>query len=199
MMPSAAGTMSRPIQRGFLPVINTAVTKLRTRQEYDMNRFFLFAFLVLMLASPVNAKEDKERSVVADTPEKFELLMLAVRQEMAPGKRYEFLSTRNRNTVNHNLDLMNQMLINAGSVAEMNEARKVELFTMQEEVNGILARNAADRLVCTYVAPVGSHIPKKRCHTVRELAESKADFKRKAREMQTEQLAVDASTNNFLN
>jgi hypothetical protein len=94
---------------------------------------------------------------------------------------------------------MEQMLIEAGSVENMDDAAKVKLFSMQEEVNGILARNADDRLVCTHVAPVGSHIPKTVCHTVRELAISKKDYNSKAREMQNEQLGVDASTNNFLN
>ncbi|MGB0133683.1 hypothetical protein [Dokdonella sp.] len=159
-----------------------------------MRKILMFLMLSLMLASPLSAKKSQEEAVVADTPEKFELLVLAIRQEMAPGKRYEFLSRRNRDTVNHQLDLMQQMLVKAGSVSNMSDESRVKLFSMQEEVNGILARNAEDRLVCTHVAPVGSHIPKTICHTVRELAASKRDYESKANRMINEQLAVDAAS-----
>lgn len=161
-----------------------------------MRQVLMFSILSLMLASPLSAKKPEEKAVVADTPEKFELMVAAIREEMAPGKRYEFVSKRNRDTVNHNLDLMDQMLTEAGSVSNMDDATKVELFSMQEEVNGILARNADDRLVCTHVAPVGSHIPKTVCHTVRELAASKKKYNAKANEMINEQLAVDAASRN---
>lgn len=168
-----------------------------------MRNIFLFLVLSLMLAAPSYAKkaEEKteEKAVVADTPEKFEVLVAAIRQEMESGGRYEFLSTTNRDTVNKQLDLMDEMLIKAGSVSAMDHGTQVKLFSMQEDVNGILARNASDRLVCTHVAPVGSHIPKTVCHTVAELAKSKRDYETKARNMINEQLAVDANTQNGLN
>ncbi|MEZ5461342.1 hypothetical protein [Dokdonella sp.] len=163
-----------------------------------MRNVFLFLTLSLMFASPLSAKKAEEKAVVADTPEKFEVLVLAVREEMAPGKRYEFLDRRNRETVNHQLDLMQQMLIEAGSVSAMDQETKVKLFSMQEEVNGILARNADDRLVCTHVAPVGSHIPKTTCHTVREIAANRAEGRRQSQELVNEALATEAIRNNGL-
>ncbi|MGB0133682.1 hypothetical protein [Dokdonella sp.] len=155
-----------------------------------------FLILSLMLASPLHAGKVEEKVVVADTPEKFQLLVVTIQEEMVPGERYEFLSTYNRNAVNQNLEIMQQMLIRAGSVANMDESTQLKLFSIQEEVNGILARNADDRLVCTYVAPVGSHIPKKRCHTVRQIAENRKKFKGQMGSLQNEQLGADANANN---
>lgn len=162
-----------------------------------MRNSFLLAILGLMLAAPLYAKKEEEKAVVADTPEKFELLVATIKEQMEPGERYEFLSTQNRKEVDQDLELMSQMLILAGSVANMDESTRMKLFSIQEHVNGILARNADDRLVCTYVAPVGSHIPKKRCHTVRQLALSRRAYKDQATDLQNQQLGVDANTNNF--
>ena len=159
-----------------------------------MRNIYLFLILSLMLAAPSYAKKAEEKAVAADTPEKFEALVTTIRGQMAPGERYEFLSNTNRNTVNHKLDLMDQMLIKAGSVSAMDHQTQVELFAMQEEVNGILARNASDRLVCTHVAPVGSHIPKTICHTVAELARSKKKYDSYSHELVNGQLAVDAAS-----
>jgi hypothetical protein len=136
-----------------------------------MRNTLFVLFLSVLLSPPLLAKKAEEKAVVADTPEKFQLLVVNIREEMAPDERYEFLSTKDRDTVNHRLDLMEQMLIEAGSVANMNHETQVKLFSMQEEVNGILARNADDRLVCTHVAPVGSHIPKTKCMTARQARE----------------------------
>ncbi|MEZ5461341.1 hypothetical protein [Dokdonella sp.] len=163
-----------------------------------MRNLVSLVILTFMFASPLGAKEAEEKAVVADTPEKFEVLVSSIREEMAPGKRYEFLSTRNQATVNQNLDLMGKMLERAGSVANMDDSTQMELLSIQEETNGILARNAEDRLVCTYVAPVGTHIPKKTCHTVRQLAENRRKFRSQLGDLQKEQLSIDgAATSRF--
>ena len=138
--------------------------------------WLLAAFvLVLAVTGPLAAKPADRKAVHADTPEKFARVVLAVRQEMAPGKRYEFLGMGDRQIVNDSLDRMAGMLEKAGSVDAMSQEEKTQLFSIQEKVNGLLARNADDRLVCEHVAPVGSHIPTTTCHTVRELAVSRSN------------------------
>ena len=161
-----------------------------------MRHTFLFLILGLLLAGPLHAKKAEEKAVVADTPEKFEVLVATIREQMTPGERYEFLSEKNRGIVNQKLDQMDQMLIAAGSVSAMEHENQVKLFSLQEEVNGILARNASDRLVCTHETHVGSHIPKTTCHTVAELARSKKNYETQARELINGQLAVDAASRN---
>ena len=143
-----------------------------------MSRLTLFLLASLIaFSSAVVAKQPERKAVKADTPEKFELLVTAIQQEMAPGKRYEFLNKFDRRVVNDSFDRMGAMLTSAGSVDAMSPEQKANLFSIQEKVNGLLARNADDRLVCTHSSPTGSHIPMTTCHTMRELANSRAAAK----------------------
>jgi hypothetical protein len=137
----------------------------------DYKRWLLV--LLVAFCAPLAAKKPEPAIQKADTPEKFEIVSNAIRQEMAPGKRYEFLNAYNRRVVEDSLDHMQSMLTKAGSVDAMSQEEKTELFSYQEKANGILARNADDRLVCTHASPTGSHIPMTTCHTVRELASSR--------------------------
>lgn len=158
-----------------------------------MSRFLVLMLVAFVLSAPaLHAKNPEKKAVVADTPEKFALLVEAIRQEMAPGKRYEFLDSRKRDAVNRDLDRMGEMLDKAGSVDAMSQEEKTELFSTQERVNGVLAKNADDRLVCTHRAPTGSHIPMTECKTVRELATRRAEGRRKMKEMEDSQRALDA-------
>lgn len=143
----------------------------------------LFMATIVFAATQTQARTPVEKAVIADTAEKFQLLVEAIRQEMAPGKRYEFLRDRDRETVNQALDRMAAMLAKSGTVDALNPEEKTRLFNDQEVVNGLLAKNADDRLVCTYVAPVGSHLPVKTCRTAREIAQSQAKFRRQADEL----------------
>lgn len=161
-----------------------------------MSRTQLFAIVAaVLLTAPLAAKKVEEKAVVADTPQKFEVLVEAIQQEMAPGKRYEFLDTSNRTEVNDILARMHALLVKAGSVDAMSPDQRAQLMTEQDRVNGILARNADDRLVCTHVAPVGSHLPVTRCKTVRQIAQQRAGYRNQAEEMANEQRAINANDN----
>jgi hypothetical protein len=143
-------------------------------------KLLLVPVILILLATSAHAKKVENKAVVADTSEKFSLLVEAIRQEMAPGKRYEFLSGGDRDRVNKSLDRMAAMLQKSGSVDQLTFAEKTTLFNEQESVNGLLAKNADDRLVCTYVAPVGSHLPVKTCRTAREIERSRSEFRRQS-------------------
>ena len=155
-----------------------------------MSRIAGFMILVL-LSTVVAAKPPGQKAVKADTPEKFELLVTAIQQEMAPGKRYEFLNEYNRRVVNDSLQSMDEMLTAAGSVEAMSQEQKTALFSIQEKVNGILAKNADDRLVCTHAPPTGSHIPKTECKTVRELALRRDAARSRQKDMEDSQRNFD--------
>ena len=164
-----------------------------TSEEIVMSRGRVFSFaLLLVVSSLVAAKQPDKKAVVADTPEKFDLLVTAIQQEMAPGKRYEYLNSLNRRVVNHSLDQMAAMLNVSGSVDAMSQEDKTRLFSIQEEVNGILAKNADDRVVCTHSPPTGSHIPMTECKTVRDLEQRRNAVRIKQYEMEDTQRALDA-------
>jgi hypothetical protein len=149
-----------------------------------MNKWFIgLAVCIATSVFPHVVKAaELEKIVVADTSEKFVVLAQAIRQEMAPGGRFQYITGRSRADVDKGLDAMAAMMEKAGSVAAMKEKEKIKLFNEQEKVNGLLAKNASDRLICTYVSPVGSHLPVKKCET---LGEREANRRNALRNMDT--------------
>lgn len=148
----------------------------------------LLILALVMFAAPLQAKKAVEKVVVADTAEKFEALVEKIHGQMADGERYEFMNNRDRQTVDMSFKKMSAMLTTSGTVDAMSEDEKIKLFNEQEKVNGLLARNADDRLVCTHVAPVGSHLPVKTCKTVRQIKKDQSDSNRDMNNMQNNRL-----------
>ena len=152
-----------------------------------MSRVISLVALVLMLvASPLLAKQKaQENVVIADSADKFAVLVEKIRSQMVTGQRYEFLSPTDRKLVNQSLDKMSAMLDASGSVEAMSLDDRTRLFNEQERANGILAKNADDRLICTRVAPTGSHRPVTDCKTYRETEEIRKNAKSQLRDMTT--------------
>lgn len=151
-----------------------------------------FAFAMAMVVMGAAHAKDSKDAVVADTAEKFAPLEQKIRHEMEAGGRYEFISAHDRDSVNENLDAMAALLGKSGSVASMNEADKTRLFNLQEQVNGALAQNASDRLICERVAPVGSHLPVKTCRTYGEIVRNRQNTEQFRKEMDDRSRASNA-------
>jgi hypothetical protein len=149
---------------------------LKQVEDYPMLKSLAAAMLVagMMVSSAALAKDKVEKVVVADTPARFAAVVEKVHHEMKVGGRYQFISATNGARVNTLLEQMASLLDANGSVAAMNDQDKIKLFNAQEQVNGILADNASDRLICRKVAPVGSHLPVTTCHTYGELARNRS-------------------------
>ena len=65
----------------------------------------------MLAASPVLAKKQaQENVIIADSAEKFAVLVDKIRSQMATGQRYEFLSPADRKLVNDSLDKMGSLL-----------------------------------------------------------------------------------------
>jgi hypothetical protein len=122
---------------------------------------------VACAAEKVNEK--RVAAEMADTPEKFEQLMTAVHQEMAEGGHYEFIRPDAKSQVDSDFAAMFTLMKKAGSVAQMNQDDKIQLFNHQEHVNGILTHNDSNRLICERRPPMGTNIPVTTCKTVGEI------------------------------
>ena len=62
----------------------------------------LVALVLMLVASPLFAKQKaQENVVIADSADKFAVLVEKIRSQMATGQRYEFLSPADRKLVNH--------------------------------------------------------------------------------------------------
>jgi len=123
--------------------------------------------LVLQVAS-VHAKETKP-DVKADTKDEFVAVADHVRQQMAPGGRFDSIPKNDQQTVTRDLSSMESLFDKFGKVDAMDQPSKVELFNNQSEVNAILTRHDGDRQVCEQVKPMGSNIPKTVCKTQRQI------------------------------
>jgi hypothetical protein len=126
------------------------------------------AMLLLLQAATVSAKEAKP-DVKAATKDEFAAVADHVREQMAPGGRFDAVDKNQQATVNRDLSTMQSLYDRFGTVDAMDQTSKVELYNDQSEVNAILTRNDGDREVCEQVKPMGSNIPKTVCRTQRQI------------------------------
>ncbi len=127
---------------------------------------WLMALLAVATVSAVGAKENyHEKTINADTKEKFVEIAANVRQEMEGGGRYQYVKPDERRTIDQKLTEMETLFDENGSVQSMKQDTKIKLFNDQEVVNSILTRRDRDRVICKNEAPLGSHIPVTTCHT----------------------------------
>jgi hypothetical protein len=138
-----------------------------------------FAFLLLaLLACTAGAKENyHEKHINADTRDKFEAVAADVRNEMQSGGRYEYVTADERKTIDTKLTEISALFDKNGSVADMSQDTKVQLFNDQEIVNSILTHRDRDRVICQNTAPIGSHIPVTTCHTYGQEVEAREGTK----------------------
>jgi hypothetical protein len=113
--------------------------------------------------------------VKADNKDDFAAVVAAVHQQMLPGGHYEFASKKDRADIDTQFSAMQTLFDKYGTVAQMDQASKVQLFNEQQAVNGLLTHNDSDRLICEHVAPLGSNIPKTVCRTFGELQREQRD------------------------
>lgn len=137
----------------------------------------LAAALFPAVAFAVDSADIIEKPVVADTPETFARQSAWIEQEMQPDGRYEFTKPADKQRVRVLLDQMSNLLQRTESVAAMDHASRIQLFNFQEEINGLLRHNDANRLVCESRQPIGSHIPVTTCHTYRQVEETARNTK----------------------
>ena len=121
--------------------------------------------LVGGMAGGVLADAVKAPLQSADSRAAFEQQAAAVRAQMQPQGRYQYVDPLERGKVEQDLARMGALFSRYGDVASMPQDARVALFNDQEQANGILMHNDIDRLVCQRVAPLGSRIPKTECRT----------------------------------
>ncbi|WP_243038998.1 hypothetical protein [Dyella sedimenti] len=135
------------------------------------------AMLVLLQVASVQAKETKP-DVKAETKDEFAAVADRVRQQMAPGGRFEFVDKGGHETVDRDLGGMQSLYDKFGTVDAMDQPSKIQLYNYQTEVNAILTRGDADREICEQVKPMGSNIPKTICRTNRDIQQENGQAQR---------------------
>lgn len=131
--------------------------------------------LVALLQAGVVLAYKNEVIVKAETRDDFTAVNAAVHKEMQPGGRYDLISQGEREDVDTRLAHMQSLFDKYGTVAQMDQPSKIQLFNDQEAVNAALTRRDNKRLICERIAPVGSHIPRTFCQTYGEKMQSERD------------------------
>ena len=148
-------------------------------------RFWLVGAVMgvaLLQASAVYAYKT-EVVVKAENKDDFTAVVAAVHQQMQSGGRYEFVDQNERQKIDASFADMQSLFDKYGTVAQMDQGTKVQLFNDQETVNAILTRRDDKRLVCESVAPIGSHIPRTTCRTYREIELERSNTQRLQQQM----------------
>lgn len=118
---------------------------------------------------------DGKPTINADTGAKFEAVATAVRQQMQPGGRWQFVEKNERAMIDDSFADMSKLFGQFGSVDKMDDNAKVRLLADQSTVNAILTKKDGDRLICESVIPVGSHLPVKTCRTYSQIQTEQRD------------------------
>ena len=92
-----------------------------------------------------------------------------IEEDLADGKTYAEINSRDRAEVREALDRISRELAGVDSMAELADPAKVTVFNEQERINTILTQAKADsRLVCDHSRPTGSNRKVTKCQTVAE-------------------------------
>lgn len=143
--------------------------------RWDSMRICLLGLLLLTATARFTGASTAESVVNADTPQALAATKTSVDEQMVPGGRYEFMSPERREQVEALFRDMQGMLEKSGSVAAMPERDRLQLFNLQEKLNGILTGSDSQRLVCEKRAPIGSLVPVKTCRTYGEIERQRRD------------------------
>jgi len=172
----------RRLRTGQLPIMGCPVKSL-------------FMFLMLTVAFSVSAAAARENVAAsesyfepnknADSREKLADVAANVRREMQAGGRFQFVPARERDTVNSKFSEMDGLFARSGSVAQMNDDQKTELFNAQEVINSILTERDRDRLSCKNAPIIGSHIRSQTCTTYGEQLARTENAKKQMLDWQT--------------
>jgi hypothetical protein len=122
--------------------------------------------LCLLLAAGAASAEEKAYVTRAKVePASFPALAAILHAEMRTGGRFAYVTPEERARIDAALERMARMLAGKRSLADLTEVERVAVFNGQEEVNGILAKRDAERLVCQRRLLPGSHRKETVCET----------------------------------
>jgi hypothetical protein len=93
----------------------------------------------------------------------------AIRQEMNPGGRYEFVTATEKQIIGEILDEIAKIMDKHKSANGLNERELATILNDQEQANAILTRRDGERLVCANEARTGTHITTVNCQRYAEL------------------------------
>lgn len=146
-----------------------------------VSRLALLSLLIALLAAGALADEPAP-PLKATTKDAFSAVVAGLHKEMQEGGRYAYITEREREDIEKNLDRMRALFEKSGSVDTMGKDDQVALFNAQESVNATLEKRDRDRLICERAATTGSRIATTQCRTYGEIEADREAGKKLMRE-----------------
>ena len=148
----------------------------------------LIAALALLPCRWAEARELEplDFKVTVATPADFRAQADRVRASLVDGGRHAAVPANERARVETLLGSLQTLFDRRGAGSALSESDRVQAANAQNEVNAILARNDAERVICEFVTQTGSHRRSKVCLTVREREARRAEHQDALRETERE-------------
>ncbi|HSX60443.1 MAG TPA: hypothetical protein VLF18_09620 [Tahibacter sp.] len=129
-------------------------------------RLAVLSLLAALILSPGHllARESSQPIVDAARQERFADQAAAIRQEMKPGGRFEYVNAQERQEVDAQLDRI-AALLDKRDGERLGDNDQLDLLAAQETANAILTQRDGRRLICDWTAPTGSNRKIKQCIT----------------------------------
>lgn len=121
---------------------------------------------------------DSKPIVKADTKDNFAAVVAAIHQQMAPGGRWQYVDRSERESIDTEFADMTDLFDRFGTVAQMDQNARDQLYKDQEIVNDILTRRDGNRVICRNEEHIGSHIPTRTCKTYAQIESERNDSQR---------------------
>ena len=127
-----------------------------------MNRIII-VMIVMVFGTAANASESTKLSAVGH----FEEQKLIILKDISDGVVYEEISSTDRKTVKHTLDMMSATLSGVSDMTDLTEEQRGDLYNDQELVNTILTMAENDsRMVCRRRGTLGTNFKTTTCEKV---------------------------------
>jgi len=124
----------------------------------------MLSLSLLAAAAWAGERETSKRFVDTARQEQFADQAEAIRLEMKPGGRFEYLNPAERRQVEEQLDIIAAVLQRRVG-AKLDDDDQLDIYAAQENANAILTQRDGRRLICEYSAPTGSNRKVKQCAT----------------------------------
>ncbi|HET6912438.1 MAG TPA: hypothetical protein VFH71_03720 [Rhodanobacteraceae bacterium] len=131
--------------------------------------------VVAALQAGIACAADSKPVVKATNKDDFAAVAAAIRQQIGPGGRWQYTSKSEKADIDSRLNDMQGLFDKFGTVDQMDQPAKQQLFSDQEAVNDILTRRDGNRMICENEIPTGSHIPKRVCRTYAQMRQDEQD------------------------
>lgn len=127
--------------------------------------------------APVRPPQGAVMFSAADTATKagFEEAAAEIRKEIAPGGKWANTTDAERKSIDADLDRMQALFDQFGSVAGMDQPARLELFNSQEAINAILTQRDDQRIICRKINISGSLLPVTHCMTNAQVKQQALD------------------------